>query len=181
MAELATFITEREKPLGPVETFAKTTGQSEKRPIKTDDVSTILLRYANGARGVMSTSQLSFGKKCALHWDITGSKCSVSWHMENPEQLWIGRRDEPNQILQRDPGLMNPMGATVAGLPGGHAEGFNDAFVAFFKAVYQDVAQGKISSAATYATFEDGHHEMEFCDAVLKSAASGSWTIVGSG
>jgi predicted dehydrogenase len=180
MAELATFITEREKPVGPVETFSKTAaGKTERRTIKTDDVSTILLRYPNGARGVMSTSQLSFGKKCALHWDLTGSKASAAWNMENPEQLWIGHRDEPNQILQRDPGLMNPMGAGAATLPGGHAEGFNDAWVAFFKAVYADVAKGKPSAERTYADFDDGHHEMQFCDAVLKSAKSGAWTRIG--
>ena len=94
MAELSTFVKEREKPVGPVETFAKTDGRAtERRKIFTDDVSTVLLRYPNGARGVMSTSQLSFGKKCALYWDITGSEASATWHMENSEQLWIGRRD----------------------------------------------------------------------------------------
>jgi predicted dehydrogenase len=181
MAELSTFITEREKPIGPVETFAKTSGQkTERRNIMTDDVSTILLRYPNGARGVMSTSQVSFGKKCALHWDITGSEASAMWHMENPEQLWIGRRDQPNQILQRDPGLMNPMGGSVASLPGGHAEGFADAFFAFFRQVYADVAKGGGQKDPTYATFDDGHYEMQFCDAVLKSAKSGTWTKLSS-
>ncbi len=181
MAELSTFIAEREKPIGPVETFAKTSGQkTEKRKILTDDVSTILLRYPNGARGVMSTSQLSFGKKCALHWDITGSEISAAWHMENPEQLWIGRRNQPNQILQRDPDLMNPMGGSAASLPGGHAEGYADSFFAFFRQVYGDVAKGKRQSASTYATFDDGHYEMQFCDAVLKSAKSGTWTKLSS-
>jgi predicted dehydrogenase len=181
MAELSTFIKEREKPVGPVETFAKTSGQkTERRKILTDDVSTILLRYPNGARGVMSTSQLSFGKKCALHWDITGSQASATWHMENPEQLWIGRRDEPNQILQRDPGLMNPLGGSAASLPGGHAEGYADSFFAFFRQVYGDVAKGRRAATSTYATFDDGHYEMQFCDAVLKSAKTGSWTKLSS-
>jgi predicted dehydrogenase len=181
MAELSTFITEREKPVGPVETFAKTSGQkTERRKILTDDVSTILLRYPNGARGVMSTSQLSFGKKCALHWDITGSQASAAWHMENPEQLWIGRRDEPNQTLQRDPGLMNPLGVSAASLPGGHAEGYADSFYAFFRQVYGDVAKGRPTQTSTYATFDDGHYEMQFCDAVLKSAKSGAWTKLSS-
>ncbi len=180
MAELSTFIKEREKPIGPVETFAKTGNQkTERRTILTDDVATIMLRYPNGARGVMSTSQLSFGKKCALHWDITGSEASATWHMENPEQLWIGRRDQPNQILQRDPGLMNPLGASAASLPGGHAEGYADSFFAFFRQVYGDIAKGKPSSTSTYATFDDGHYEMQFCDAVLKSAKTGTWTKLG--
>jgi predicted dehydrogenase len=181
IADLSTFITERDKPIGPVETFAKTSGHNtERRKILTDDVSTILLRYPNGARGVMSTSQVSFGKKCALHWDITGSQASATWHMENPEQLWIGRRDEPNQILLRDPGLMNPLGGSAASLPGGHAEGYSDSFFAFFRQVYADIAKGKRQNTSTYATFDDGHYEMQFCDAVLKSAKSGTWTTLSS-
>ncbi len=181
MAELSTFVKEREKPVGPVETFAKTDGRAtERRKIFTDDVSTVLLRYPNGARGVMSTSQLSFGKKCALYWDITGSEASATWHMENSEQLWIGRRDQPNQILQRNPGLMNPMGGSVASLPGGHAEGYADSFFAFFRQVYGDVAKGKRAPTSTYATFDDGHYEMQFCDAVLKSAKTGTWTKLSS-
>jgi predicted dehydrogenase len=177
LAELATFITERDKPVGPVETFAKTSNQKTvKQRIMTDDVSTVLLRYDNGARGVMSTSQLSFGKKCALTWDIVGSKASAAWHMEDPDHLWIGHRDQPNQILLRDPGLMNPMGAGIAGLPGGHAEGYADSFHAFFKQVYADAMNGRRGPASTYASFEDGHYEMQFCDAVAKSARSGAWT-----
>ena len=179
LAELSTFIPERDMPVGPVETFASTQGQqTRKRQIKTDDVAAVLLRYPNGARGVMSTSQLSFGKKCALHWDIAGSAASASWHMENPEQLWIGRRDQPNQILQRDPGLMNAMGGMAASLPGGHAEGYFDSFHAFFRQVYGDVAKGGRQPSSTYATFDDGHHEMQFCDAVLKSSRSGAWTKI---
>ena len=176
MADLSTFITEREKPIGPVETFSKVEGRkTERRKIATDDVATILLRYPNGARGVMSTSQLSFGKKCALQWDITGSKASAAWHMENPEQLWIGRRDAPNQIMLRDPSLMNPLGASSASLPGGHAEGYADSFYSFFRQVYSDVALGSRAPSSTYATFDDGHYEMCFCDAVLQSAKTNAW------
>ena len=181
MADLSTFITEREKPIGPVETFSKVEGRkTERRKIATDDVATILLRYPNGARGVMSTSQLSFGKKCALQWDITGSEASAAWHMENPEQLWIGRRDAPNQIMLRDPSLMNPLGASAASLPGGHAEGYADSFYNFFRQVYNDVALGSRAPSSTYATFDDGHYEMYFCDAVLQSAKTNSWVKVQS-
>ena len=179
MAELSTFIKEREKPLGPVETFAKADGlKTERRKIVTDDVATILLRYPNGARGVMSTSQLSHGKKCALQWDVTGSQANAAWNMENPEQLWIGRRDAPNQILMRDPSLMNPLGVAAATLPGGHAEGYADSFYSFFRQVYGDVAQGARSPSSTYANFEDGHYEMCFCDAVLQSAKTNMWVKV---
>jgi predicted dehydrogenase len=178
MAELATFIPERRKPLGPVETFSATTGETETRKIETDDAATILLRYGNGGRGMMSTSQISQGRKGMLAWDISGSKASAAWSGESPESLWIGHRDAPNQILLRDPSLMNAAGAAAAALPGGHAEGFADTWTAFFRQVYRDVARGGRGPDSTWATFEDGDFEMRFCDAVLASAARGAWVDV---
>ena len=178
MAELATFIPERQRPLGPVETFTATTGATEPRRIATDDAATILIRYPNGARGVMSTSQISHGHKGSLGWDIAGSAASAAWTAQMPDQLWIGHRDAPNQILERDPGLMNAMGAAAASLPGGHAEGFSDTFHALFRQVYRDVAAGGVSPLSSYAGFDDGHHEMLFCDAVLQSAREGRWVDV---
>ena len=177
-AELATFIPERQKPLGPVETFTTAQGATEPRRVVTDDAAMILIRYPNGARGVMSTSQISRGHKGSLRWDIAGSAASAAWASEAPDNLWIGHRDAPNQILQRDPGLMNPMGAAASSLPGGHPEGFSDTFYALFRQIYSDVARGGPSPASSYANFEDGHHEMLFCDAVLQSAKEGRWVDV---
>jgi predicted dehydrogenase len=178
MAELATFIPERQKPLGRAETFSAASGATEKRRIETDDAATILLRYPNGARGVMSTSQISQGRKNALHWDISGSAGSAAWHSETPDHLWIGHRDAPNQILQRDANLMNAAGAAAASLPGGHAEGFADSFRALFRQAYADVAIGPRSKDSAYASFDDGHFEMLFCDAVLQSAKEGRWVEI---
>lgn len=175
LAELATLIPKRQKPTGPVETFAAASGATETAEIATDDVATILIRYANGARGVMSTSQISFGRKNALQWEIAGSRAGAAWHSETPDHLWIGHRDAPNQILQRDFSLMNPLGTAAAVLPPGHVEGFFDSFHAFFRQVYSDVAAGRRRPESTYAGFEDGHYEMVFCDAVLASAREGRW------
>lgn len=179
-AELATFIPERQKPLGPVETFTATKGATEPRRIATDDAATILIRYPNGARGAVSTSQVSHGHKGSLNWDIAGSAASAAWSAATSDQLWIGHRDAPNQILQRDPSLMNAMGAAASSLPGGHSEGFFDTFHALFGQVYRDVSRGRASPASSYASFEDGHHEMLLCDAVLQSARDGRWVDVQS-
>jgi predicted dehydrogenase len=178
MAELATFLPERRRPVGPVETFTTSAGATETRQVTTDDAATILLRYPGAARGVMSTSQISRGRKNTMAWEIAGSEASVAWQSERPEQLWIGHRDAPNQTLLRDPGLMNAAGAAASSLPGGHAEGFADTFHALFRQVYADVARGGRGPGSTWATFEDGHFEMLFCDAVLKSAACGGWVDV---
>lgn len=181
LAELATFLPERQRPVGPVETFSAATGATETRRIETDDAATILLRFSNGARGMVSTSQISQGRKNSLTWEIAGSAASAAWASEQPDQLWIGHRDAPNQILQRDAALMNTSGAAAVGLPGGHVEGFADTFRALFRQVYADVAKGRRSPVSTYAGFEDGHHEMLLCDAVQESARTGRWTDVKSG
>jgi len=180
LAELATFIPERQRPLGPVETFARTGGQAtEPRPIQTDDAGLILLRFANGARGSVTTSQVSHGRKNAMSWEISGADGSAAWHSERPDHLWIGHRDGPNQILQRDPGLMNATGSAAASLPGGHVEGFADTFFALFSAIYADVLAGHRRPQSNYASFEEGHAEMLLCDAVIKSARQGRWIEVG--
>jgi predicted dehydrogenase len=175
MAELATFIHEREKPTGPVETFSSGAGATEKVKIDTDDAAMIMIRYPNGARGVMSTSQVNVGRKNSLQWDVAGSEASAAWDSETPDHLFVGHRDRPNETLMRDFTLMNPTGTAAATLPPGHVEGFGDSFHAFFRAVYTDVSAGGRQEGSTWATFEDGDYEMRFCDAVLRSAQEGRW------
>lgn len=174
-AELSNFFPERQKPVGPVETFSSAVGKTETAKVDTDDAAMIIIRYANGARGVMSTSQINMGRKNSLQWDIAGSKASAAWDNETPEHLFIGHRDHPNQTLMRDFGLMNATGSAAAALPPGHVEGFADSFFGLFRAVYSDVAAGGRQAASTWATFQDGHYEMQFCDAVLRSAREGRW------
>jgi predicted dehydrogenase len=176
LAELTTFIPERQRPVGPVETFSQIAGETVAQAIETEDAAQIILRFGNGAKGMLSVSQISRGRKNSLMWDIAGSGGSAAWDSERPDHLWLGHRDTPNQIMQRDPGAMNALGASAASLPGGHVEGFADSFHAFFRAVYADILAGGRSEGATWASFEDGHHEMLFCDAVLKSARTGQWT-----
>ena len=178
LADLTTFLPEREKPTGPVATFSQATGDTETRRIETDDAAMIMLRFEGGAKGVISNSQINVGRKNSLQWDIAGSRASAAWDSEMPDHLFIGHRDEPNQILQRDAGLMNANGAAAASLPGGHVEGFADSFFALFRQVYADAAAGRRSPSATYASFEDGHYEMRVCDAVLQSAKTESWVDV---
>ena len=138
----------------------------------------ILLRYEGGARGSVTVSQLSAGRKNSLAYEIDGSESAVAWDSETPEQLWIGHRDEPNQVLLRNPALMNDAGRTAARLPGGHVEGFADTFGALFRSIYEDILAGAPSASPPYATFADGHEEMLIGDAVLESARSGRWVDV---
>ena len=179
MADLATMIRRRQRPAGPVETFsAAAAGETETVQVDTDDAAAILLRYGNGARGVMSTSQISMGRKNSLQWEVAGSEGTAAWDSETPDHLFLGHRDAPNQVLMRDFGLMNDAGTAAAQLPPGHVEGFADTFAAFFRAVYADVAAGGRSAGATWADFAAGHLEMVLCEAILRSDAEERWVAL---
>jgi predicted dehydrogenase len=179
MADLTTFIPVRHKPAGTVLTFSTDrTADTVPVEIHTEDVATILLRFEGGARGSVAISQLSPGRKNSLAYQIDGSSSAVAWDSEQPDQLWIGHRDRPNEVLLRDPALMNAAGVAAARLPGGHVEGFADTFGAVFKAIYDDVLAGGPSPDRRYASFADGHEEMLVGDAVLESARTGRWVEV---
>ena len=179
MADLTTFIPVRRKPAGPVLTFSSERA-TDTVPVEidTEDVATMLLRFDDGARGSVAISQLSPGRKNSLAYEIDGATAAVAWDSEQPEQLWIGHRDQPNELLLRNPALMNAAGAAAARLPGGHVEGFADTFAAAFRAVYDDIVAGAPSPQPVYATFADGHEEMRIGDAVLESARTGAWVEV---
>ncbi len=179
MADLTTFIPVRQKPQGEVLTFStERATDTVGVEIHTEDTASILLRFEGGARGSVNISQLSPGRKNSLAYQIDGSSSAVAWDSEQPEQLWIGHRDRPNELLLRNPALMNGAGAAAARLPGGHVEGFADTFGAVFTAVYDDVVAGRPSPAPRYATFAAGHEEMLIGDAVLESSRTGAWVTV---
>ena len=176
MADLTTFIPVRRMPAGPVETFStERAGETVEREIRTEDAALILLRYDGGARGSVAVSQVSAGRKNSLQYEIDGSTGAAAWDSETPDHLWLGHRDQPNEILLRNPALMGEAGRAAARLPAGHVEGFGDTFPALFRAVYADVARGEMSPDAPYARFEDGHEEMLVGDAVLASSREGRW------
>lgn len=179
MADLTTFIKVRQMPAGRVETFStERAAQTVPREIKTEDAATILLRYENGARGLVGVSQISAGRKNSLKYEIDGSKAAAAWDSEQPDGLWLGHRGRPNELLARDAALMTDAGRAAAALPGGHVEGFADTFAAAFRAVYADVAAGSMRADPPYATFADGHEEMLIGDAVAASAREGRWVAV---
>lgn len=179
MAELATFIPARHEPAGPVETFStERSTETVTRTIATEDAATILLRLEGGARGSVTISQISPGRKNSLQYEVDGSISAVAWDSEQPEQLWLGHRDRPNEVLIKDPALMGPAGRATASLPSGHAEGFADAFGALFRAIYLDVAAGRPSDRPAYPTFADGHEGMLIADAIAESARLGRWVEV---
>jgi predicted dehydrogenase len=142
MADLATFHPVRQKPLGPVETFAGTgrkrpASGTEPVPITSEDAASILLRFEGGAIGTLLVSQSSAGRKNALRFEIAGSEAALAWDSEAPNHLWLGQRSEPNRIILKDPSLLSPAAAAISGFPGGHQEGYGDTLKQLFKRFYQ--------------------------------------------
>jgi predicted dehydrogenase len=177
-ADFKTFHPIRQKPARPLETFTGKILAPEdyiEQPIHTEDYATILLHYENGVRGVLTVSQVSSGRKNRLYFEINGSKSSLAWEAEKPNQLWIGHRTEPNQVLLKDPSLLSPEVRDTASYPGGHNEGFPDTFKQLYAKVYNYILAGDYTKTPDFPTFADGHYEMQLCEAIERSAKEGSW------
>ena len=180
-ADLATTIPVRRRPTGEVETFGSAdAGAREDARMSSEDIANILLRYENGARGSLVVSQVSTGRKNSLRFEIDGSAGALAWDSERNEELWLGRRDGPNEVLIRNAALMHPKAAAWTHLPVAHTEGFADTFRELYRAVYADVARGGPSDEPDYPTFRDGHVENVLCDAVGLSSLERSWVEVPS-
>ena len=180
-ADFETFLPIRRKPTKKIDTFGgklEVDVEYEEKPIHTEDYAAILFKFENGARGVMTVSQVSSGRKNRLFFEINGSDSSVIWDSEMPNQLMIGHRPEPNQLLIKDPSLMSDASRWTASYPGGHTEGFPDTFKQLQTAVYRYIAAGDYDAKPDFPTFRDGHNTILVDDAILKSAREGRWVDV---
>jgi len=180
-ADLATIHPVRHRPRGSVETFAGKNGTtSETTPvdITTDDYASILLGFRSGARGVLTVSQVSPGRKNRLLIEVDGSEGSISWDSESPNRLWIGRRDEPNDDIIKDPGLMHQDVRRHARYPGGHAEGYPDTFLGLFIDIYEYIGAGDFTAPRPFPDFSDGHVEAVLCEAILESHRGRRWVSI---
>lgn len=141
--------------------------------IDTEDFSCVLLRFDGGAVGTATFSAVFAGKKNQTVLQVAGTKQSLEWDNEKVNDLLIGNRDSANELLTKDPSLVDRATASIISYPGGHAEGFPDAFKQNFTAIYQAIRGEKPENP--FATFEDGLHMMRICDALYESAHSGKW------
>jgi predicted dehydrogenase len=182
-ADLATLIPVRQRPKVAGSTFqGKEAGAGaaacEPIRIETEDWGSVLFRFANGARGTMSVSQVTAGRKNQLTFEIAGSEGSLAWDSEHPNDLWLGHREKANELLIRDPSLLAPGIRSFASYPGGHNEGFPDTFKQLYRAIYEYLAEGDFSRPQIFAGFEDGHEELLLCEAILQSHRTQAWVPV---
>jgi predicted dehydrogenase len=175
-ADLATFHKTRKKPKVAVETFAGKQLRPEdyeEIPIDTDDYGAVLLKLGERAHGAFTVSQVSAGCKNRFQVEIFGTKSGLAWNQEEPNSLWIGQRNTPNQIMAKDPSLIESKASSFADLPGGHAEGYGDAHKQVYKRFYRKVADP--SAPVEYPTFEDGAWGMHLLEKALESARKRTW------
>ncbi len=178
LADLGTWHKTRKRPIGEVQTFAKTAANVKyaSYPVRTEDYANVLLAFANGTRGNLAVSQVAAGRKNCIRIEIYGSKKSAWWCSEEPETLCFGNRDLANEIAVRGTLAFGPDVAPYLDYPAGHVEGFPDTFKMLFRSVY-----GAIAGCGTerlFATAEDGHREVKVCEAVAESNRTRAWVKV---
>ncbi len=147
-----------------------------------DDNAHMLLRYTNGARGMLWSSQVAPGNENALKVRIYGSKAGLEFSQEHPNQLWFCPLGQPRQLLTRSgPGLGAAAGH-ASRIPAGHPEGYLEGFAQIYRDVAEQIhARWQQRSpnplACSVPTVVDGALGMRFIEAaVASSQADGRWT-----
>ena len=175
-ADLQIFHPTRKRPKRNVESFTgklPTAEDVDQIPVNTEDFGAVVFRLGELARGAMTASQVSAGRKNGLSVEIYGTKASVTWNQERPDELWIGNRNTPNQTIVKDPSLLLASAAGYADLPGGHSEGYDDTFKQVFRRFYASIADP--SASVEYPQIADGLRQMKILDAELLSSKNRSW------
>jgi predicted dehydrogenase len=177
-ADLQTFHPTRKRPKHSVETFAnKLMGPEDyiETPVDTEDFGAVIFQMGTRTRGCMSASQVSAGRKNGFRMEIYGSRSSVAWNQERPDELWVGHRDSGNAVFVKDPSLLLPGARGFADLPGGHSEGYDDTFKQVFRRFYASIGS---SGEAEYPQFVDGLRQLRILDVVLESHRARKWVDV---
>ncbi|MGD0180801.1 MAG: Gfo/Idh/MocA family oxidoreductase [Terriglobales bacterium] len=176
-ADLQTFHPTRKQPKRSVETFAnKLLGAEDyiETAVETEDFGAVIFRMGARARGSVAASQVSAGRKNRFNIEIYGTRSSVAWNQERPDELWVGHRDTGNEILIKDPSLLKPDARGYADLPGGHSEGYDDTFKQIFRRFYASIG----GETPQYPQFVDGLRQLTILDAVLRSHRMRAWADV---
>lgn len=182
-ADFATFHKTRKKPKKAIETYSGKMLKNEdyeEVPINSEDYASVLLRFDKDAHGSLTVNQAAAGRKNRIYFEIYGAKKSVAWSGERPNELWIGNRDDANQIMLKDPTLMKDDACKYIGFPGGHNEGFPDTSKQLFVQFYQYIMdKGYLKPAnPPFASFEAGLRELVLNEKICESAQNLCWVNV---
>jgi predicted dehydrogenase len=141
----------------------------------------MLLRFAGGARGMLWCSQVAVGNDNALRLRVFGSKGSLDWAQEEPNSLRFSRHGEPPQVIRRGSAGASAVAAHASRIPGGHPEGYLEAFAQLYTDIAEQIAARKSGRSPDPASLmvpgiAEGMRGMRFiAAAVASSAADAVW------
>jgi len=146
-----------------------------------DDNAQVMLRYGNGARGLLWASQVAPGNENNLRIRVYGNKGGLDWRQEHPNQLHWSPFGQPTQVIARGTGAANAAAARVSRIPSGHPEGYLEAFATLYAEIAQAIRaarkgapkSAKPDRAAHFPTLDDGIRGVAFIEAVVASSARG--------
>ena len=142
-----------------------------------DDDGNVLLRFDNGARGILFASQISQGEENNLAIRVYGTKAGLEWHQMEPNTLVLKYQDQPNQIYRTGVGELSPQAQAATRIPAGHPEGYLEAFANIYLN-FAKCIQARVDGVAVepvyedFPTVEDGLRGMEFIYKVIESGKS---------
>lgn len=147
-----------------------------------DDDGNILLRFDNGAKGVLHASQISVGEENNLNIRVYGEKGGIEWHQKEPNTLLVKWIDQPMQVYRTACGYLSAEALAAGRTPPAHPEGYLEAFANIYKNFASHIRAVEDGTepdaiAADYPKIEDGIRGMAFIEAVVQSSKNNaSWT-----
>jgi predicted dehydrogenase len=146
-----------------------------------------MLRFAEGARGLLWASQVATGNQNNLRLRVYGEKAGIEWRQEDPNCLWFAPLGKtPTPIYRGGPGA-TPVAAHARRVPAGHPEGYLEAFAQLYTDMAEQISarlekRAAASSSLLVPTVEDGVAGVRFISAVLESSQHNSaWTVLAGG
>lgn len=143
-----------------------------------DDDGNCLVRYKGGAKGVLFASQISNGDENNINIRIYGTKCSLEWHQEDPNELIVKEVNQPRQVWRRGNSYLSAIAQKYSRTPFGHPEAFIEAFANVYlaagEAIADEVSGRKLKKSYDFPTIDDGVAGMAFIETAVKSAKRGA-------
>lgn len=145
-----------------------------------DDDGNILLRFQNGAKGILHASQISVGEENNLNIRVYGEKGGLEWHQYEPNTLIVKHIDQPAQLYRTGNSYICEAAANVTRTPASHPEGYLEAFANVYLAFsqhVQDRLNGTEQASYDYSDIDAGIRGMAFIEASVKSSQdNAAWT-----
>jgi len=144
-----------------------------------DDDGAALIRYNNGARGVLIATQVAAGEENALKIRIYGEKGGMEWFQMEPNTLWMKWPDRPAEMVRTGQGYTGAIAKHNTRTPAGHPEGYLEAFANIyrnFSLTVRSKMEGEKPAPEwlDFPTVDDGIRGMQFIDTVVQSGYSDS-------